>query len=134
MLNATAAVDNYEYTYNKIKAVNINFKSPWQIDVLKTITFQTPFQQSTEPKKKIRQDCFIELLLFPLGPIKYYTNKAASYFGLFGFGTCLLGQWSQPSGTVCLILNSLLFIFQSLFFNACFSLDNIRVTDTDQIN
>lgn len=39
MLNATAAVDNYEYTYNKIKAVNINFKSPWQIDVLKTITF-----------------------------------------------------------------------------------------------
>lgn len=49
---------------------------------------------------KIRTDGFTELPLFPLGPIKYYTNSSASYFGLFGIGTCLLGEWSQPSRTV----------------------------------
>lgn len=37
--------------------------------------------------------------LFPLGPIKFYTNKAASYFGLFGVATHLSGKWSQPSRT-----------------------------------
>lgn len=60
-----------------------------------------------EPQNKTRQDCFPEPSLFPLGPIKFYTNKAASYFGSFGIGTHLLGEWSQPSRTVCLILNSL---------------------------
>lgn len=71
---------------------------------------------------------------FPLGPIKYYTNKSACYFGLFGVGTHLLGKWGQLSRTGSLVLNSLLFIFQSSFFHTCFSFQDIRVSDVDQIN
>lgn len=81
---------------------------PYNHHILETfLNHESQETESKESKNKMRRDCFTEPPLFPLGPIKFYTNKVASYFGSFGTGTHLLGEWSQPSRTVCLILNSL---------------------------
>lgn len=97
---------------------------PYDHHILETfLNDESQETESKEPKNKMRRDCFTEPSLFPLGPIKFYTNKVASYFGSFGTGAHLLGEWSQPSRTVCLILNSLfIHIPVALFFMPVFHL------------
>lgn len=97
---------------------------PYDHHILETfLNHESHEIESKEPKNKMRRDCFTEPSLFPLGPIKFYTNKVASYFGSFGIGTHLLGEWSQSSRTVCLILSSLfIHIPVALFFMPVFPL------------
>lgn len=97
---------------------------PYDHHILETfLNHESHEIESKEPKNKMRRECFTEPSLFPLGPIKFYTNKVASYFGSFGIGTHLLGEWSQPSRTVCLILSSLfIHIPVALFFMPVFHL------------
>lgn len=131
-LNAIPAIDSF--IGNKIKAVNTHFKSLGRLMLLDPSHFRdlSKSQVTWNRVKNLRKKNLGKIVSLSC-PLSLWglLRTAQTRLRLISASLALVHtsrQWSQPSGTGRLLLNGLLFIFQSLLF----SLHDSRISDTDR--